>query len=42
MSQSAGFFQIEEVLFPKIISSPIKPYIELYGQVKDKEMMQYL
>ncbi|HHD82817.1 MAG: phosphohydrolase [Candidatus Cloacimonetes bacterium] len=42
MSQSAGFFQIEEVLFPKIISSPVKPYIELYGQVKNKEMMQYL
>ncbi len=42
MSQSAGFFQIEEVLFPKIISSPVKPYIELYGQVKNKELMQYL
>ncbi|MBN2017589.1 MAG: phosphohydrolase [Candidatus Cloacimonetes bacterium] len=42
MSQSAGFFQIEEVLFPKIVSSPVKPYIELYGQVKNKDMMQYL
>ncbi|MEA2103564.1 MAG: phosphohydrolase [Candidatus Cloacimonadota bacterium] len=42
MSQSVGFFQIEEVLYPKIASSPIKPYIELYGDVKNKKTLQYL
>lgn len=42
MSQSVGLFQIEEVLFPKIKSSPIKPYIELYAQVRDQEKLKYL
>ena len=42
MTQSVGFFQIEEVLFPKILSSPVKPYIELYGEVKDEKKLRYL
>jgi hypothetical protein len=42
MSQSVGFFQIEEVLFPKIASSPVKPYIELYAGIRDGEMLRYL
>lgn len=42
MSQSAGLFQIEEVLYPKIASSPIKPYIELYGQVMEEELLKYI
>jgi len=42
MNQSVGFFQIEEVLFPKIASSPVKPYIELYAGVKGEEMLRYL
>lgn len=42
MSGSVGFFQIEEVLFPKILSSPVKPYIELYGEVKDEKRLRYL
>ena len=42
MSQSVGIFQIEEVLFPKISSSPVKPYIELYAQVRDLEKLKYL
>ena len=42
MTESVGFFQIEEVLFPKIISNPVKPYIELYGQVAGEEMRRYL
>lgn len=42
MSQSVGIFQVEEVLFPKIASSPVKPYIELYAGVKDKDLLRYL
>ena len=42
MKESVGFFQIEEVLFPKIASSPVKKYIELYAGVKDKEVKKYL
>ena len=42
MTESVGFFQIEEVLFPKIISNPVKHYIELYGQVAGEEMRRYL
>jgi metal-dependent HD superfamily phosphatase/phosphodiesterase len=42
MDESVGFFQIEEVLFPKIQSSPIKNYIELYAGVTGQESMKYL
>jgi len=42
MSQSVGFFQVEEVLFPKIAFSPVKKYIELYAGVKDQDMKKYL
>ncbi|MEO0233922.1 MAG: phosphohydrolase [candidate division WOR-3 bacterium] len=42
MRESVGFFQIEEVLFPKISSSPVKPYIELFAGVIGDELMQYL
>ena len=42
MSASVGFFQIEEVFFPKINNSPVKPYIELYAGVIDREMLRYL
>lgn len=42
MSASVGFFQIEEVFFPKINTSPVKPYIELYAGVTDREMLRYL
>ncbi len=42
MSQSVGLFQVEEVLFTKIASSPIKPYIELYAQLRDEELLKYL
>jgi len=42
MTESVGFFQIEEVLFPKILSNPVKPYIELYGRVTGEEMRRYL
>ena len=42
MKESVGFFQIEEVLFRKINSSSIKPYIELYAGVIGQEMKCYL
>ncbi|MCD4829239.1 MAG: phosphohydrolase [Candidatus Cloacimonetes bacterium] len=42
MAESAGFFQVEEVLYPKIASSPVKPYIELYAGVTGKDMLRYL
>ncbi|GAH19623.1 unnamed protein product [marine sediment metagenome] len=42
MTESVGFFQIEEVLFPKILSNPVKPHIELYGRVTGEEMRRYL
>ncbi len=42
MTESVGFFQIEEVLFPKILSNPVKPYIELYGNVTGEDLRRYL
>jgi len=42
MTESVGFFQIEEVLFPKISSNPVKPFIELYGKVAEEKMRRYL
>lgn len=42
MSQSVGFFQVEEVLFPKLNMSPAKPYIELTAGVLDEEPRRYL
>lgn len=42
MSESVGFYQVEEVLFPKISLSPVKKYIELYAGVKGKEWKKYL
>jgi len=42
MSQSAGIFQVEEVLLNKINFSPVKKYIELYAGLKDVELLKYL
>ena len=42
MSAEVGFFQIEEVLLPKINSSPAKEYIELYACVEGEEPKRYL
>lgn len=42
MKDSVGFFQVEEVLFHKINSSPVKPLIELYAGVIGKKMKCYL
>ena len=42
MSGDVGFFQIEEVLFTKIDSSPAKEYVELYAGVVGEEFKCYL
>jgi metal-dependent HD superfamily phosphatase/phosphodiesterase len=42
MSASVGFFQVEEVFYPKIKSSPVQPYIELYAGVEDRDVLRYL
>ncbi|NLM00126.1 MAG: phosphohydrolase [Treponema sp.] len=42
MSSEVGFFQIEEVLLPKINSSTIKPYVELYAGIEDGELKNYI
>lgn len=41
MSSEVGFFQIEEVLFPKIASSPAREYIELYAGIDGSDMKRY-
>lgn len=42
MTESVGFFQIEEVLFPKIASSPVRKYIELEAGVIGSKYKKYL
>lgn len=42
MNESVGFFQIEEVLYPKISSSPVKKYIELHAGVRGQKVLKYL
>ncbi|MFA7643172.1 MAG: phosphohydrolase [Sphaerochaetaceae bacterium] len=42
MSAEVGFFQIEEVLLPKVNSSPVKPFVELYAGVTGETKKQYL
>ena len=42
MNSNVGFFQVEEVLYPKINSSSIKNYIELYAGVIDEDLKKYL
>ena len=42
MKQSVGFFQVEEVLYPKIAVSPVKKYIELVANVEGQELKKYL
>jgi hypothetical protein len=42
MTTNVGFFQVEEVLFPKLMMSPIKPYIELFAGVIGEPLKRYL
>jgi hypothetical protein len=41
MSETAGFFQIENVLIPKVDASPIKDFIELHAVCKRNPPMRY-
>lgn len=42
MKSEVGFFQVEEVLIPKIQSSPAKHLIELYAGIDGEEMKRYI
>jgi hypothetical protein len=42
MNAEVGFFQVEEVLIPKIQSSPAKSLLELYAGVEGEEMKRYM
>lgn len=42
MKSEVGFFQVEEVLIPKIQSSPAKHLIELYAGVEGQDMKRYI
>lgn len=42
MSETVGFFQVEEVLFPKIKVSPVKPLVELWAFMEGLEPKCYL
>ncbi len=42
MKSEVGFFQVEEVLIPKLKSSPAKHLLELYAGVEGEDMKQYL
>lgn len=42
MSAEVGFFQIEEVLLPKVNSSPAKGLVELFAGVEGQELKRYL
>ncbi len=42
MGSEVGFFQIEEVLLPKVNSSPAKQYVEVYAGVEGEESKCYL
>ena len=42
MSSDVGFFQIEEVLIPKINSSPARDFVELFAGIEGKGLKKYL
>ncbi len=42
LRETAGFFQVENVLFPKIENSPVKPYIELSAGLSGSSFLRYL
>jgi len=42
MRERVGFFQVEEVLIPKIHASTIRQYIELYAGVLGEEAKKYI
>ena len=42
MSGDVGFFQIEEVLLPKISSSPAREHVEIYAGITGEDKKKYL
>lgn len=42
MSSEVGYFQVEEVLFPKLKMSPVKPYVELYAGITGHDYKRYI
>ena len=42
MKSEVGFFQVEEVLIPKILSSPAKNLVELHAGVDGEDMKRYI
>ncbi len=42
MKSEVGFFQVEEVLIPKLQSSPAKQFIELYAGIEGEDLKRYL
>ncbi len=42
MTESVGFFQVEEVLLQKLAMSPAKGFVELEAQVRGEEPRRYL
>lgn len=41
MTESVGFFQVEEVLFPKLSMSPAKEHIEIYAAIAGEAVKRY-
>lgn len=42
MSENAGFFQVEQVLFPKIKASPVMAHIELLAGIRGGDLLRYI
>ncbi len=42
MSSDVGFFQIEEILLPKLNMSPVKPYVELHAGISGGDLKKYV
>lgn len=42
MSSDVGYFQVEEVLLPKVSMSPAKPYVEIVASLQGGESKKYV
>ncbi len=42
MESEVGYFQVEEVLFPKLNMSPVKQYVELYAGITGQDYKRYI
>jgi len=41
MSERAGIFQVDEVLMPKLRTTPLKEYVEIYAIVDGETLKTY-